>query len=87
MDIGIRSGTMIDLNEFLYLVGGVHCTGKNHEKPGCTRTDAIYRLQIPNTNQPSKANWVRSDFSMVQPKSSQDILKVPLDYCNRIFQV
>ena len=83
-DVGIRSGTLIDLNGLLYHIGGVHCTGNNSEKPGCARTDAIYKLQVPNTSEPWKANWINSGLAIAQPKSSHDILKVPLAYCNRI---
>ena len=83
-DVGVRSGTLIDLNGHLYHIGGVHCTGNNSEKPGCSRTDAIYKLQVPNTSEPWKANWINSGLAIAQPKSSHDILKVPLAYCNRI---
>ena len=77
----------MDINGNLYHVGGVHCTGRNHEKPGCFRTDAVYRLHIPDASEPWRANWINSGSVIAQPKSSHDILKVPLDYCNRILPV
>ena len=83
-DVGIRSGTLTDINGHLYHIGGVHCAGEDHQKPGCSRTDTIYNLRFPDTSEPWEAEWIDSGWSMSQPKSSHDILKVPLEYCNRI---
>ena len=78
---------MTDINGNLYHIGGVHCPGKDHQKPGCYRTDTIYKLRFPDTSEPWEAEWIDSGWSMSQQKSSHDILKVPLEYCNRILPV
>ena len=54
------------------------------QKQICERIDKVQKLTIPDADDPSEAYWEPTGHSLGQPKSSHDVLKVPIEYCNRL---